>query len=153
MTCTLQKSVLRCCLFLILFTVLVWSQYPSCGDCWCIPKDYNPDFCPNWQPQTIFSDVVINKYLSQKPQSVYSLLCNPYVSAECATTPVQVETNETSVCAFQYSINLDGTRSCEDYEMITFSSKEEAENVNAVVTHSGACGLCSTTQDLAVYLR
>lgn len=39
------------------------------------------------------------------------------------------------------------------YELETYDSKEEAENAGAEITHYGPCGLCSTMQDLAVYIR
>ena len=38
------------------------------------------------------------------------------------------------------------------YRMITYASRAEAEAAGGVVTHTGACGVCSTTQDLALYL-
>lgn len=39
------------------------------------------------------------------------------------------------------------------YTLATYSSVEEATNAGAIVTHFGACGLCSPLQDLAVYMR
>ncbi|KAJ1406629.1 hypothetical protein B484DRAFT_319705, partial [Ochromonadaceae sp. CCMP2298] len=38
------------------------------------------------------------------------------------------------------------------YSMETFSSRADAERVGAVLTHEGSCGLCSTAQDLSIYL-
>jgi hypothetical protein len=37
--------------------------------------------------------------------------------------------------------------------MITYDSQQSALNDGAVITHLGACGVCSTTQDLASYLE
>jgi hypothetical protein len=37
------------------------------------------------------------------------------------------------------------------YEVATFASEADAENVGAILTHHDACGRCSTLQDLAVY--
>lgn len=37
--------------------------------------------------------------------------------------------------------------------MITYSDRSLAETSGAVVAHVGSCGICSTTQDLAAYLR
>lgn len=39
------------------------------------------------------------------------------------------------------------------YRLETFSSKEAAASAGGVVTHTGACGLCSTLRDLAVYMN
>ena len=39
-----------------------------------------------------------------------------------------------------------------DYVMASYPSREHALADGATVTHVGACGACSTTQDLAVYL-
>lgn len=55
--------------------------------------------------------------------------------------------NEDSVCAFVYPEDV-----CGEYNLKTFASRIEAELVGAIVTHTGSCGLCSTTKDLAIYL-
>jgi hypothetical protein len=36
---------------------------------------------------------------------------------------------------------------------MTYASTEEIEADGAILTHHGACGVCSTTQDLAVYIE
>jgi hypothetical protein len=59
---------------------------------------------------------------------------------------------ETAVCAFKYPVDSNGLESCSDYNLVTYSSRKEAEMDGATVTHDGSCGLCSTTQDLAIYL-
>jgi len=46
-------------------------------------------------------------------------------------------------------IEIDATA----YRLETFSSADAAMDANALVTHEGECGQCSTLQDLAVYLR
>jgi len=52
--------------------------------------------------------------------------------------------------------NSDTRASCPnaplDYVMASYPSREHALADGATVTHVGACGACSTTQDLAVYL-
>ncbi len=50
----------------------------------------------------------------------------------------------TEVCAV--SITSDST-----YRLDTFDSEDDAANAGASVTHTGACGLCSTLVDFAVY--
>lgn len=39
------------------------------------------------------------------------------------------------------------------YRLATYDDADAAEAAGAKVTHEGACGLCSTLQDLAVYMR
>jgi hypothetical protein len=81
---------------------------------------------------------------------IYSLSCNPYSDDSCQTTPAQAALGDDAVCAYVYSGNCPEN----SYEMVTFASAEAAAAAkNAFVTHVGACGLCSTTQDLAVYLQ
>jgi hypothetical protein len=127
--------------------------YPSCGDCWCIPSNDGLGPCPIWQPQMNFSEEVISTYRRQIPASWYSLSCNPYEESTCATTPPQEMLDvEDAVCAFMYPVDSSGSKSCDTYEMKTFSSRRDAELAGGVVTHAGSCGLCSTTQDLALYL-
>jgi hypothetical protein len=66
-----------------------------------------------------------------------------------------------AVCAYQYySAQQDTTSTTDDtteptcmnreYEMKTYGSKQEATLNNAVVIHKGACGVCSSAQDLSV---
>jgi hypothetical protein len=70
------------------------------------------------------------------------LTSNPYQNA----TPPEPSPDE--VCA----VMTDGSGS-KDYGLQTFASIAEAEAAGGQVTHSGACGLCSTLADLAVYMR
>jgi hypothetical protein len=61
-----------------------------------------------------------------------------------------------TVCAYQYNnapaTTSDSVQTCmnREYAMITYESKEEATLDNAVVIHKGACGVCSSAQDLSV---
>lgn len=133
------------------FSALVFvsgKEYPTCGECWCIPDNNGLGSCPTWEPQTDFSPSVIEAYQAQVPTEILTLNCNPYTEANCTTTPPQVMLdNDDAVCAFKYSSN-----SCDTYTMVTYSSRLEARLDNAVLTHTGSCGVCSTTQDLALYL-
>ena len=52
------------------------------------------------------------------------------------------------VCAYLYT----DKDTCNEYSMITYPNRQEAIDANAKITHTGSCGLCSTTQDLALYL-
>jgi hypothetical protein len=55
--------------------------------------------------------------------------------------------DKTSVCAIRYT---DSTKIT--YEMQSFSSRKEAEDLGFYVTHQGTCGACSTLRDLSIYL-
>lgn len=56
--------------------------------------------------------------------------------------------DEHTVCgAYVDENNPDG------YHLKTYDSADEAHNAGAEITHYGPCGLCSTMQDLAVYIR
>lgn len=39
------------------------------------------------------------------------------------------------------------------YTLVTYASEHDAREAGAFVTHFGACGLCSSLQDLSVYMR
>ena len=124
------------------------KEYPKCGDCWCIPDNNGLGPCPEWEPETDFSSAVTDAYNAQIPNEILTLNCNPYTEENCTTTPPQVMLdNEEAVCAFKYSSD-----SCATYSMITYASRQDAHRDGAVLTHAGSCGVCSTTQDLALYL-
>lgn len=122
------------------------ESYPTCGDCFCIPSNNGSDPCPSESPETEFSETTLGKYKSQQPEWFYKIDCNPYVDSQCETSPHQIRTeSDVAVCGLVYT-------SCDKYIMETFSSREAAEENGAAITHEGSCGLCSTTQDLAIYL-
>lgn len=124
------------------------DTYPSCGDCWCIPNHDGYGPCPLWQPQTYFSEDIIQGYLNQTILNPYNLYCNPYYDEDCTTTPPQEYLDvETAICAFKYT---DST--CGEYNLVTYPNREEALKDHAIITHEGSCGLCSTAADLAIYL-
>jgi hypothetical protein len=128
--------------------VVSGKEYPKCGDCWCVPENNGLGPCPKWEPQTDFSSSVVEAYQAQAPSMILTLECNPYTDANCTTTPPQVMLDDDdAVCAFKYS-----SESCAVYSMITYPTREAARLDNAVLTHAGSCGVCSTTQDLALYL-
>lgn len=129
------------------------EEYPTCGDCWCIPDNGGLDPCPSWKPQTEFSNVTVQTYQQQVPTKFYTLDCNPYYDAACTTAPAQTLLDvESAVCAYKYASLPDGSDSCADYSMVTYPTAEAALAAGAVITHEGSCGLCSTTQDLSIYL-
>jgi len=129
------------------------NQYPMCGNCWCVPDNGGLGDCPDWKPETSFPNKTIDTYQKQAPVSFYILNCNPYKDSSCATEPPQVMLDvDSAVCAYKYIALADGSQSCTNYAMVTYASAADAELDGAVVTHAGSCGLCSTTQDLSIYL-
>lgn len=144
-------------LFLIISSLIsqvLGESYPECGECFCVPDDNGTAPCPMaWHPQTEFADNTISIYQKQSPKSFLRLECNPYTEDNCTTTPKQEYLEEESaVCAYLYPPSEDGSVGCDEYEMVSYPSRSSAEAAGAVVTHEGSCGLCSTTQDLALYL-
>ena len=70
------------------------------------------------------------------------LTADPYASP--APTPGPVG----EVCAV-----VPMTSGSHEYRLQSYGNAELAQNDGAIVTHYGACGLCSTLADLSVYMR
>ena len=122
----------------------------DCGGCFCVPGNGGTDPCPDWVPVTEFSDELVSGFRTKTLLNPFEdLLCNPYTDEKCTTSPPQQHVGvDGAVCAFKYSDDA----SCDEYSMVTYMSEEEAAADGAFLTHTGACGLCSTAQDLAVYM-
>lgn len=149
--------------YFIFFRKTSPNPVASCGDCHCIPDPSGDYTCPSPRPPTEFSIEMIQTLASQVPLNPYKLDCNPYVSDDfpkqvgpCETTPPQdsalIALGETAVCGIHYESYNDGVCS-KEYRLQSYASWQEAEDNGAFVTHAGACGVCSTTQDLAAYLN
>jgi len=126
------------------------NEYGSCGECYCIPDESAE--CPSTIPQTDFTDAipVLQQFEWTNP---YSLDCNPYVKdEECNTQPLL---EKGGACYFD--IKQTSNKQCPEsfsYETKTFSGTlEEAQAKGLLVTHEGACGTCSSMQDLATYMK
>jgi hypothetical protein len=145
-------------LFGVILITIAEEEFPTCGDCWCVPGNNGLDTCPyDEKPQTVFSDSTIQTYLHQTVLNPYTLDCNPYRNKTCETTPPQKYLKlDTAVCAFVYTQvstkESFGDSSCSSYSLQSFPTRTAAENAGATITHEGSCGLCSTTIDLAIYL-
>ena len=70
------------------------------------------------------------------------LTYNPY------TTPELYPLQEDAVCAIMMDEEVE-----HGYHLVTFNSDQEALDAGGIITHTGACGLCSSAQDLLVYMR
>jgi hypothetical protein len=138
--------------FGILRSASLSQDFPTCGNCWCIPDNEGLGECPSWKPVTDYNTSVVNIYANMVPDTIYTLECNPYNDTSCQTNPSQTYLDvETAVCAYKFDGPIDDL-SCKTYSIITYPSKEDALLNNAIITHNGACGTCSTAKDLSIYL-
>lgn len=71
-----------------------------------------------------------------------SLTFDPYQAPEAFTL------REAAVCGVQWDAEVEN-----GYHLQTYDSESDAIAAGATITHLGACGLCSTLHDLAVYIR
>lgn len=140
------------------FTVFKSEEEPlaSCGDCYCIVGGENGGECPSWSPQINHTN--FESYKKPKLVDAYELSCDPYSVNTCETSPSQddqmIALGETAVCAIHFIDTSTCTASAgSEYQLVTYASQEEALAAGGFVTHLGACGLCSSLQDLAVYLE
>lgn len=109
----------------------------------CQPIINLPDL--HWE-EPIYSNDYVEELenavlLTDMREKFYNITENPYPNQD----DYLGKHTENTVCGIL--IQPDG------YELETYDSKEDAENAGAQITHHGPCGLCSTTQDLAVYIR
>jgi hypothetical protein len=180
--CCITTCVL-CLLLMAATGVLVWyfvffieespDPVASCGDCHCIVgsatsgSESEAATCPSTVPRTNFTAEEINVWGSQIALNTYQLDCNPYTDENCDTDPPLLEQEDwgdDAVCALHFetaeddganNANNNETKSCKfaPYKLQTYASSEAAEIAGGFVTHVGACGVCSTMQDLAAYVK
>eukprot|EP00808_Paulinella_micropora_P028141 g27903.t1 len=118
----------------------------DCGGCWCVNGSAP---CPDWEPQNYWSKGTIAAFANQVALNPYQLDCNPY-EQDCSTTPEQTGTDwPDAVCGVVYH----DSDLCGTYTLQTYRSAGEAQRAGATVTHLSACGVCSTLQDLSVYIK
>lgn len=124
--------------------------YPTCGDCFCAPAPGQE--CPyDLKPETNYSVLIsiLRQFTWSNPMS---LDCNPYYDEACDTSPplqeggacvVDIEPSSNTNCPTDWS-----------YSTRTYAgSYQEALDEGLYVTHSRACGTCSSLQDLAAYME
>lgn len=106
------------------------------------------------------SEDILKMFQSLVPTNPFNLTCNPYetqyTGIPCETTPPQnfTELGDAAVCGVLYdTTTLDANQCPTQYSLETFPDLASAEAAGATMTHWGACGVCSTTQDLAVYIE
>uniref|UniRef100_A0A7R9W9P1 Uncharacterized protein n=1 Tax=Pseudictyota dubia TaxID=2749911 RepID=A0A7R9W9P1_9STRA len=138
------------------------AAYGTCGDCHCINLD-KP--CPSGEanvPRTDYPKNFTAQLNAMKPTNQMQMACNPYNATDkgnrtsCTEPPqdlYQVELWETAVCGIKYDMDKLTQDLCPtEYNMTTYNSSQDMLDDGAIMTHWGACGVCSTTQDLATYI-
>lgn len=164
-------------LVLVLTTVTLCCgefQKPRCGDCWCIWYG-EEDTCPD---STGISDTFPESYAVydtlelMNPTASYLQLrtadgeeCYPFANTlgqvegyakstlpQCAIPGVNdTSTPDAAVCAYKFEQGVEC--SGRNYEILNYESTQAAEEDGAVVTHTGACGVCSNAKDLWARMR
>lgn len=172
-----MRMVLWMCLCLCLVTVGIplgatiyyWQDEDKamglarCGDCHCSYANGEQfDSCPE-RPPTDFSPEFLESLLALEPAyELPTLDCDPYQDGECQTRFPRFDDDSQAVCAIHLmpvstTTTTAGSRSddssCGSYWMVSYANADEAVAAGAHVTHRGTCGLCSSLQDLVVYMR
>jgi hypothetical protein len=147
---------------------------PLCGDCWCILSEAD-ESCPKipkyyFSPTNIqfFKEIILTDGGIQcnpvKPQglpfNIFPLWHSIPGWAPCDITAF--ENGPDAVCTFDYKYKKrkdkykkkkKKRKDCPtSYSLKTYINKAAAKAAGAYVTHTGSCGLCSSSKDLAVYM-
>lgn len=151
-------------IFLALGFVVFWSllldedhyrSYARCENCHCLTTS---ERCPVEQtPFLDYSTDTTNLLEFQRPLNPFNLTCNVFDESPCRTAPMQsfIDEGDSAVCAIKYQYSSNNRDSCPStYTLKTYRSLQTAyfDDVSTV-THMGACGVCSSTQDLAALIR
>ena len=120
----------------VVLIVFVWCSSNVNGDgvCVSVGRQYN----------STVSDAFGAKALTTS----IKLGCNPYIDDSCALSPTFEDYGNTTVCGVIYA---DASRI--KYSFLSYKDAASAHDAGAYVTHLGACGACSTLNDLAVYMN
>ena len=133
----------------------------TCGDCHCIIEGENST-CPTGDaiPRGEFYQETVDQWKDLKHLTPMTLDCNPYKNRTCTTQPpqdtVMLDLWEDAVCGIKYNMDsLDPDNQCPtEYETIAYANLTMLEaDEGAELTHYGTCGVCSSLQDLAVYVE
>lgn len=166
MACGCMRLWCIICLIFVGFVVVVlWSllldddshhSYARCDNCHCLTTS---ERCPVEQtPFLDFSSDTTNLLEFQRLLNPFNLTCNPFNTSPCRTSPMQswIDQGDSAVCAIKYVYNSFNQDSCpSSYTLKTYRSLQTAyfDDDVSTVTHVGACGVCSSTQDLAALIR
>ena len=95
-----------------------------------------------WQPPSISEETIASFEAATLLDGPQPLTEDPY-----STTP-DAAPDETAFCSI-----LRAESGSTSYRLLATGSEAQATEAGASITHKGACGLCSSLQNLAVYLR
>lgn len=150
---------------------------PVCGECWCIPD--NGEECPSFSLNLYqsFPNAWVQLHKSSILTSspiTYGEDCYPFslvdeapldpdlypesAKPRCEELPTTTDTSDSSslFCAYKYeeADTIVPPDSCSDrrYELVTYTNRTEVP-ANAVIIHTGPCGVCSNANDLAVRME
>jgi hypothetical protein len=165
----LPKTLLRLCVAVFMTVVgaalglgiYYWNDEDAvrglaqCGDCHCSYANSASGVCPE-APPTEFPETLLQSLLElELLNDPLGISCDPYQDEDCMTTPpldsLDGATTD-AVCAIRFETQ-DSARMCDSYRLETYPDVVSAQADGAFVTHRGACGLCSSLQDLVVYMR
>ncbi|GKY96833.1 hypothetical protein MPSEU_000642500 [Mayamaea pseudoterrestris] len=150
---------------------------PVCDSCWCVPDGgTDSGTCPSdtsgiYQSfpdsyPTLYTTFVETSAPITLQTSDGSSDCFPFADAigalsyEESTLPQCVlstagssASSDNAVCAYKFASAASDSSDCPNrqYELVTYASIDAVSaDANAMMIHSGACGVCSNAQDLAV---
>lgn len=122
------------------------DEFATCNGCFCVPDEGSN--CPiEARPNTDWSSLIptLRSFELSNPPS---LDCDPYCE-ECDPPSLQQD----GVCVVEIEPS---SSTCPDgykYSLKTFdATAAQSLPDNQYITHSNPCGVCSTLQDLAVYM-
>jgi hypothetical protein len=147
-----------------------------CGDCWCVPQGGTTSgTCPTdttgiWPSFPDSYPTLLSTFTesSATPISLQasdgSSNCFPFANSigqlnydaskfpACVLSTASGSTTSTDpVCAYKFAAAASDTSNCPNrqYELTTYDGADAASADGAMMIHSGACGVCSTAQDLS----
>jgi hypothetical protein len=125
------------------------TEFGSCDGCFCIPD--GDESCPDRRPETDFTEILPN-LRALTHSNPFSLKCDPYSNDSCEVTPTPLQAG--GACVVDFTPSGDVCPEQWSYELRTYNgTMQQAHAEGLVVTHEGACGVCSTLQDMSVYME
>jgi hypothetical protein len=150
-----MRSLLKCLLLLVVVRAENLGLFGQCGNCHCIAQGGQD--CPDYSnSETDYEDLVpILRQLEW--ENPIQISCDPFQDDACETVPPREQGNACVVDLLGPTGGANVNKVCPSdwsYALRTYrGSYKAALNEGLFVTHAGACGACSSLQDLAVYLE
>mmetsp|Transcript_15437 Transcript_15437/g.31975 ORF Transcript_15437/g.31975 Transcript_15437/m.31975 type:complete len:471 (+) Transcript_15437:516-1928(+) len=116
---------------------------PVCeAGCHCFGSEGN---CPSFP---IITDSMIPTFRALNHTNPMAVLCDPFLATTCVP-----EVEEGEACVVELIASGSSCPSEYTYRLKTVSSLVNATAAGQYITHKGACGTCSSLQDLALMLE